>query len=467
MTAVTLTLTEDQQVELRQHLFPGDGFEAVAFLACGRAAGTDRHRLVVRYLHLIPHAACERSRDRITWNAETIVPLIEQAEIDGLSLVKVHSHPQGFPTFSEMDDASDAELLPTIRSWVEADVPHGSAIMLPDGKVFGRYLWRGDAMMPFDHVNIAGPDLRFWWHDDGAASDDPAFAASQDQAFGEGTTRRMKKLKFGVIGASGTGSPTIEQLVRLGAGHVVNVDDDHVEDRNLNRITFATAQHAENNVLKVYAAEEDIHRKGLGTNVTSIGKNVSAPEALRELSTCDIIFGCVDSQYGRLIMSLLSSYYLLPYFDLGILLDAEQEGSERGRIKDILGTVHYMVPGRSSLLSRGVISLADVAAERLHERDPDAAKQQVEDKYIKGMQVRRPAVISVNMFASALAVNDLLARLHPYRKRPNSEVASIEFSLGEMRLTADEELDDCLVTRRTVGFGDTKVWLGLPELGTP
>lgn len=467
MTRVSLTLSEDQHAHLRAHLFPGDGLEAVAFLACGRAAGEDRHRLVVRTLQLIPHDACRRERDRISWNAESIVMLLDRAEVEGLSLIKVHSHPQGFPTFSTVDDESDAQLLPTIRSWVEADVPHGSVVMLPDGAMFGRYLWRGDEMNALDHINVAGPDIRFWWNEDEHSEADPAFAASQDQAFGEGTTRRLGKMKFGIVGASGSGSPTIEQLVRLGAGHVVIVDDDHVEDRNLNRITFATADDAKARRMKVHAAAQDIARKDLGTVVTAIDKEVTHAEALRALSTCDVIFGCVDSKGGRFYTNLLATHYLIPYFDIGILLDAEQNGSDRGRIKDIMGTIHYMVPGRSSLVSRGVITLQDVAAEALHKRDPIAAKQQVEDKYIKGMQVRRPAVISVNFFASSLAVNDFIARLHPFRKADNVEVASIEFSLGEMRLTLDEELDDCLAMKRYVGVGDSKFWLGVPELGAP
>jgi ThiF family/Prokaryotic homologs of the JAB domain len=469
---VSLTLTEDQHAELKEHLFPGDGLEAVAFLACGRAAGAERHRLVVRSVHPIPHADCRRTMTSVHWNGESIVPLMECAEVDGLSLVKVHSHPQGYAAFSTIDDMSDADLLPTIHSWVERDVPHGSAIMLPDGTIFGRYLWRTPDMAPLVHVNVAGPDLQFWRVDDAETAerthqDSDGFGASQDQAFGEGTTRRLKKLKIGIVGASGTGSPTIEQLARLGVGELVIVDDDHIEHRNLNRILFATAEHADKKGLKVDAAEEDLSRKALGTKVTSVPKSITDPQALRELSTCDILFGCVDTQYGRFIMNLLSTYYLIPLFDLGVLLDAVTEGPGRGTIKDILGTVHYIVPGRSSLISREVISLADVAAEGLHANDPAAARQQVEDRYITGLQVRRPAVVSVNMFASALAVNDLLARLHSYRKRPNADVAAIEFSLGELRLTADEELEDCLILRRGLGCGDTTHWLGMPELGHP
>jgi len=462
---VTLSLTCEQHEALRQHLLPGDGLEAVAFIACGRAAGDQRHRLVARYLHLIPHDRCVRKRNSVNWNAEDIELLMEHAEVERLTLVKVHSHPQGYPEFSEVDDESDAQLLPTIRSWVEADAPHGSAVMLPDGRMFGRYIWKDDAFHDIELINVVGPDLHFWWRREDATPD-PEFGASQDQAFGEGTTRLFQRLRFGVVGASGTGSPTIEQLKRLGAGHIVAIDDDVVEERNLNRITFATKWHADDLIPKVVAAEEEIERQGLGTHFTAINKDVGHAEALRALSQCDVIFGCVDTATGRLIMNLAATHYVQPYFDMGILLDAVQEGNGRGRIKDILGTVHYLVPGRSSLLSREAFTLDDVRTEELHKRDPIAALQQVEqDKYLKGLRVRRPAVISVNMFASSLAMNDFLARLHHYRKLPNGDISSIEFSLGELRLTPDEEMEDCPIISPFVGYGDRSPWLGLPQLG--
>lgn len=105
-----------------------------------------------------------------------------------------------------------------------------------------------------------------------------------------------------------------------------------------------------------------------------------------------------------------------------------------------------------------------VRSEGLHESDPEAAKRQVEEKYIRGVAVGRPAVISINMFASALAVNDFLARLHPYRKADNADIASIEFSLGDVRLTADEETETCPIMQGFVGLGDRMPLLGLPEL---
>ncbi len=59
---VTLSLSGDQQDHLKSFLFPGDGYEAVAILLCGRCAGERKHRLLVREIHGIPMISvpCER-----------------------------------------------------------------------------------------------------------------------------------------------------------------------------------------------------------------------------------------------------------------------------------------------------------------------------------------------------------------------------------------------------------------------
>ena len=461
----SLTLTDDQHRAPQDHLFPGDGKEAVAFLLCGQAAHGDRHRLVVHQVVTIPHKRCKRSVDRVSWDGEDLVEHLDHAAVDRLSLVKVHSHPGGYAQFSAVDDESDHELLPTIASWAEHEGLHGSAIMLPNGWMFGRVYQPGRGFVPMTLINVVGPDLRFWWHETCDEATAPSFAPAQDQAFGGGTTQRLQRLRIGIVGASGTGSPVLEQLVRLGVGHVVLVDDDRVEDRNLNRIMFATQGDANHAELKVRAAKSHVDRIGLGTAITPIAAPVESADAIHALAQCDVLFGCVDTLGGRFTMNVLATHYLLPYFDLGILLDAEQTGDERGRIKDIVGTVHYLIPGRSSLMSREVFTMADVSAEGLRRRDPDAAQQQEQDKYIKGMAVRRPAVISVNMFAASLAVNDFLARLHPYRKlgHENAAVAAIEFSLAELRLTQDEELTPCSMLAPMVGRGDRTPLLSMPR----
>ncbi|MEQ1809376.1 MAG: ThiF family adenylyltransferase [Terricaulis sp.] len=460
---VTLAFSGDQHEHLKNFLFPGDGKEAVALLLCGRRAGERRHRLTVREIHEIPYEYCpKRTTTLVTWSPDYIDHILERAAALGLSVVKVHSHPNGYAAFSPTDDESDARLLPMVRGWVEADVLHGSAVMLPSGEMFGRVL-RDATFEPIDCISVAGDDLHFWYAGAGNV-EMPSFVASHAQAFDEGTIERLQRLSIAVVGASGTGSPTVEQFVRLGVGELVNADDDVMEDRNVNRILNSTLEDAKQKRPKVDVLADAVLRTGLGTRVIPLNKNLWDPEVIRAVAECDVIFGCVDSIDGRYLLNAISTHYNIPYFDIGIRLVADRDGDNKGRIREVCGTVNYIRPGRSSLMSRGLFSMQDVAAAGLARHDPAAHERQVKDGYIRGVQGRRPAVISVNMFGSSLAVNEFLARLHPYREEPNSEHAAVTFSLSSMELLSDAEDGICPILVRSVGVGDCVPLLGLMEL---
>lgn len=459
---VTLAFTGDQHEHLLNFLFPGDGKEAVAILLCGRRDGDRRHRLVVREVQGIPYDQCRRSMTTVTWSPDYIAPFLDRAASENLSVMKVHSHPNGYAAFSSVDDEGDLRLLPMIRGWVEAEILHGSIVMLPDGQMFGR-VWRDNHLEPIDCISVAGDDLHFWYSDAGTL-EVPDFTASHAQAFDEGTIERLQRLSVGVIGASGTGSPTVEQLMRLGVGEIVNVDHDETEERNVNRILNSTMEDARLKRAKVDVLADAVRRTGLGTTIIPIKQNLWDPDVVRAVAQCDVVFGCMDSVDGRYLLNAISTYYNIPYFDLGIRLDAVSTGEQKGRIREVCGTVHYIRPGRSSLMSRELFTMAQVAAAGLARNDAAAHERQIKDGYIRGVQGRRPAVISVNMFGSALAVNEFLARLHPYREETNSSHGTVTFSLASMELFSEPETGICGLMKNYVGLGDQKPLLGLMEL---
>lgn len=461
---VTLAFSGDQHAHLKSFLFPGDGNEAVALLLCGRRDGDRRQRLAVREIHDIPYAHCPvRTPTQVTWQPDYIDGILERAAAEKLSVIKIHCHPGGYAAFSGIDDEGDARLLPMIRGWVEADISHGSAVMLPDGQIFGRILAPDGTFVPIDCVSVAGDDLHFWYADAGGVAL-PSFVASHAQAFDEGTIKRLQRLSIAVIGASGTGSPTVEQLVRLGAGELVSVDDDEMEDRNVNRILNSTMRDAEDKRLKVDVLGDAIERMGLGTKVIRIKKNLWDPDVVRQVAQCDIVFGCMDTVDGRYLLNRLATYYNIPYFDIGVRLDAVRDGASKGTIREVCGTVHYIRPGRSSLMSRELFTMKQVATAGLRRNDPGAHGQQVKDGYIAGVAGNRPAVISVNMFAASLAVNELLARIHPYREEPNAAYASVEFSLASVEFILEPECGICEILAGKVGIGDTQPFLHIMEL---
>ncbi|HEY0068830.1 MAG TPA: ThiF family adenylyltransferase [Chloroflexia bacterium] len=249
-----------------------------------------------------------------------------------------------------------------------------------------------------------------------------------------------------------------------GVGELVLVDDDHMKDSNVNRIPNSTMQDVRDNRPKADVLADAVRRAELGTRVIPLRKNLWDSDTVREVAQCDVVFGCMDTVDGRFLLNALATYYTIPYFDIGVRLDAVPEGRDRGRIREVCGTVNYLQPGLSSLLSRELFTMQQVSEAGLQRRDPEAHSAQVQDGYIAGVTEHRPAVISVNTFAASLAVNDLIARIHPFREESNREYSSVTFSLSSMELINEPEVGRCEIVRRHVGKGDITPLLGLTEL---
>lgn len=454
---VTLTLTGRQHDALRAHLFPGDGKEAAALILCGRRAGP-RHRLLAHEIFLIPYGCCQRECDRLTWPTEAVVPALERAAKRGLSVVKIHSHPGGFPYFSSMDDDADSRLFPSLFGWMDHEWPHASAVMLPDGRMFGRAFLADGTTTSLALISMVGDDLRFW-PDAKLDKGVPEFARRHAQVFGARTYELLSELSVAVVGCSGTGSPVIEQLGRLGVGGLVLVDPDLIEDKNLNRIVNSTK--ADVGRLKVDVLAEAVAAMGTGTKVTTVPLNLNSSDAVKAVANCDVVFGCMDGHEGRRTLNRLAAVYSLPYFDVGIRLDADGTGG----IDQVCGSVHYLQPDGSSLLSRGVVSSAQADAEAMKRTDPTTYEDLRRQKYIKGVQEDRPAVISVNMFFASLAVNEFLARIHPYRLDDNREFGWVTISLSQFSINSDcREAESCKAFARLAGRGDVVPLLDMPAL---
>lgn len=453
----SLRLTDRQHQSLRSHLFPGDGKEAAAILLCGRRAGTTRHVLVGQEVVPVPHAACSRTADRVTWSTEALEPVLQRAYRQGLAVVKVHSHGVEDERFSTLDDESDRRVLSAVANFLDDGWPHASAVMLPSGRLTAR-AGTNNVAVPFGLVMVVGDDLRIWAAAQSGEYCD--FVRRHQQAFGTGTTNLLRTLSVAVVGCSGTGSIVVEQLARLGVKRLTLIDPKVVDGKNLNRILNSRRGHVVAAMPKALMLAQAIAEMDLGVHVVPLPISLSTREAVMAVAEADVVFGCMDGVEGRHLLNRLATYYTLPYIDVGVRLEADGEGG----VEAVAGAVHYLQPGGSSLLSRGVYSMADVEAEELHRTNPELYDRQRAEGYIRGIHEDRPAVISVNMFIAAMAVNEFLARLHPYRNSPNSAFALVAANLAEGALLAEVEGAPCPLLRRHVGRGDVTPLLGRPSL---
>ena len=448
-------LTGAQHQQLRSHLHSGDGLEAAALGLCGLGTSLNRQVLILHKIFLIPHERCKRTIDSVSWDGRIARPLLEEAMEKNLTIVKFHSHPSGYEQFSELDDIADAAFVESAYGWVENRGSHSSIVMLPNGQMFGRWYSKDIIAYPFERISIVDHHLKFFDNKDSTKQFSEQHLRNI-QAFGMGTTRLLSSLRIGVVGCSGTGSPLIEALTRLGVGELVLVDPDKVEHKNLNRIINTTIEDAEQSRLKTQILKEAIAKMGFDTKVFTFATNIyDDMQALKALSTCDMLFGCVDSIDGRHLLNRLAAFYALPYFDLGVKLIADGKGS----IEDISTAVHYLLPGQS-LVQRKVYTLGQLAAADLKRSSPEMYQEQLEVNYVENADVQEPAVISVNMRAASDAVNELLDKLHHLRTYEESvENAIVKSSIlntlsyGESSHEVDDNLESL------IGKGDIEPFL--------
>lgn len=452
-------MTGAQHSELHTHLFPNDSCEAVALLVCGRRYGHSRHILTVREIILIPYEQCiERRPDCVRWPTDLLESTLARLHDKKQAIVKVHSHLGEYRRFSHQDDNSDLEMFQSISGYLGDDLPHASAIMLPSGEMFGRIVASNGNFLPLQMISVVGDDLKFWTAYSPTKVE--PFEQRQAQAFGDKTSQLLRQLTIGVVGCSGTGSFVVEQLARLGTGRIVLVDPDHIEEKNLNRVVNASKEDSYLAKKKVFVLASAIARMGLGQEVLPLAINLATREAVTTIAECDIVFGCMDGAEGRHLLNRLATFYNLPYFDVGVRLDADGVGGIAG----ISSASHYIQPGQSSLLSREVYTMSDVEAEELRRTSPPLYERQLREKYIKGVSVDRPAVISVNALAAAVVVNDFLARIHPYRNLPNYEFASIHVNFAEMQFYMEKESAKPTSLANQIGRGDVTPLLDQPYL---
>lgn len=457
MPETTLAFSGVLHAEVKGHLFPADGLEAAAILICTRTTGS-RLRLLVREVILVPHPACKRrERDAITWPSEYLEQAIDVAEQTGCALVLIHSHPGGLYGFSVADDESDQRVIPSL--FHAFGTVHGSAVMTPDGAVRARLYDPGFRERPVDLVTVSGDDLWYWWADrasDGGPGDRPI-------AFTSGMTAELGRLSALVIGASGTGSITGEQLARLGFGRVQVVDFDRLEWKNLNRILNSRRADADVNRLKVEVFAEAVYGyRGEGVAIP-VPASITSREAVLAAADCDVVFCCVDTLEARHIADLIAAAFLLPLFDVGVVIPVRNKG-DTFAVSDVCGRIDYVQPGGSTLQDRGIYTPESLRGEYLRRVVPEAHQQELEAGYLKGLVEEAPAVITLNMRAASACVNEFIARAYPFRLEPNHLYARTEFSLAACE---EEYVAETAFTRAPnplLARGDAEPLLGMPML---
>lgn len=299
-----------------------------------------------------------------------------------------------------------------------------------------------------DRLRIVTPTrLRF------IGPSDPVDAATFDRnvrMLGTDGQQILRGLHAGVVGYSGTGSPTFEQVVRLGVGTVTVIDRKPMSKSNLTRLHGSGIDDVGRPKVDIAKAYAD--RIGLATTVHAVNGSVLDRAVAENLRSCDVVFVCTDDQRSRNVLSRLSYRYLIPMFNVGVDVDVRD-----GEVLGIYGRLNVIGPGLPCLSCSGQVSGHRMYIESLPEEQRDAL---VREGYIKELPGEAPAVVAYTTAVASLALVEFLNRTFGLGDAPAGQL--MFFHKARLNKDVAWPRDGCYCTDpEYVGRGDGPDFLDL------
>lgn len=377
--------------------------ESAGVLLAGTAEDETRLTYTVNRVMWVPEEDyVERTPDHLSITSAGWVPALKAADEAGLQPIFFHTHPASEPTLSKHDHGVGEALAEPFRT--RARVNRYASFILGgevDQPTFtGRVAAQDGTASSITRVRVVGRRLRLVpaFDNTESAAADQQVHDRQIRAFGSAGQYTLAQLRVGVVGAGGTGSAVIEQLIRLGVGEIVSIDDDVVTTTNVSRVYGSSV--SDDGRLKVKVAEDNAARIGLGTKLTPYEGRIDKREQLEILRHCDLIFGCTDDHTGRFYLSSLSFYYLIPVIDMGVAIDSSDE-----HIRSITGRLTYVGPGEPCLVCRGDVDPARVRDEGY---EPEERERLAGEGYAQSLGEPDPSVVAYTTMVASWGVADLL-----------------------------------------------------------
>ena len=376
-------------------------------------------RILGRKIRWVTESAyIRRGGDHLSIASEGYVPSLAEAEALKATAFWVHTHPgsDAWPKPSTHDEEVDRQISDLFR--LRAENPYyGAVIFSPrrQGLAFTGYVQaEGSPRLQIGRLWAVGDRFSLTQAFDLPAAEIPPIFDRSVRAFGGAIQQALGQLRVGIVGCGGTGSAVAEQLVRLGVRFFSLFDPDHLSLSNVTRVYGSTPSDVGKLKPEVLAA--NLGRIAPDTECDIVTSMITMEPVALRLSDCDIVFGCTDDNAGRLVLSRLSTYLLVPVIDCGVLLTADANDALAG----IDARVTTLVPGQACLVCRSRIDLARAAAELL---TPEERHRREDEGYAPALGRVEPAVVAYTTLVAAAAVSELIERFVGYGPEPRpSEV---------------------------------------------
>jgi hypothetical protein len=218
--------------------------------------------------------------------------------------------------------------------------------------------------------------------------------------FGKEGQAKLRAAHVVIVGCGGVGSAVAPQVAMLGVRRITLIEPEEIETTNRNRHWCIRASDPIPGTLKVDIVERAIKEYDPEVEVVKIPRSLMSEEAFAAVKTADFVFGCVDSEGARLVLTELSAAYGKTYIDVASDIPREAPQMYGGEVCCAVG-------GHGCLVCLGMLDLAEAG------RDLESDEQRRDRQRIYGVDRAAlgrsgPSVVSINTVVAGLAVMEFV-----------------------------------------------------------
>src|SRR6266496_3785152 len=233
-----------------------------------------------------------------------------------------------------------------------------------------------------------------------------------------------------IVGVGGLGSVVAEHLIHMGFHEINLIDPDVLEMSNLNRVVGAYYEDAEQKRSKVDVVKRHLTSINPKATVLACKRDVHDKEMESVLALSDWMIVATDNHASRLRVQELSVQYFVPLLSVGVNITVKGN-----KIEDMSGEVITARVGDYLCLHcLNRINPIKVASER--HPDQTIREALVKRGYVSGMDIKEPAVKTLNTTLATMAVEVLI---NQYTEARRHVPILVYENNGFMRIYEDRE----------------------------
>lgn len=261
--------------------------------------------------------------------------------------------------------------------------------------------------------------------------------------FGKQGQEKIRAAKIVIVGAGGLGTFVGMEAAYLGVGEIRVIDDEELEESNRNRYVTARAHDPVPGSRKVDLLERMVRDIDPAILVRKVFGPLMSERAFFEIRTADYVFGCLDNEGSRLVLTELCAAYGRPYFDLASDIRPGDQTMYGGR-------VCFSSQGNGCQVCLDVIDMNEAQRDLANpdvRRDMDA----IYGLNRNMLSEKGPSVVSLNGVVASLAMTEFMVGVTSIRAP--IRLFNYYGHLGRMTISQDHPKPDCHYCKGIYGTG--------------